>query len=266
MHPPSSFHSRYLAPFYRYFHIVLYKTYANLKAENEKTYLGTLWWIIEPLMNTAVFYFIFVYILKSRGPDFVAFLYVGMVVYGWFSNGLNAAANSIVSHAALMQQIWLPKSLFPFISVSNISWKFCFSLVAILPLLWWQHSLPSLAYLALPVLIAIQYFVIIALGMPLAGIIPYFQDGRTVLSTLLSVFMWLSGVFYGRDHVSAHLQPLFYANPAAALIEAYRAVLLQGTWPDWHVLALALVVPILSFCLGLFILHRIDRQVTKRPI
>ncbi|HEY8965891.1 MAG TPA: ABC transporter permease, partial [Candidatus Methylacidiphilales bacterium] len=262
----SSLHSRYLAPFYRYLHIVLYKTYANLKAENDKTYLGCLWWIAEPLINTAVFYFIFVYILKNRGPDFVVFLYIGMIVYGWFSNGLSAAANSIVSHAPLIQQIWLPKALFPFISVSNISWKFCFSLAAVLPLLWFLHAPLSVAYLALPVLIVVQYLVIVSLGMPLAGVIPYFHDGRTVLSTFLSVFMWLSGVFYGREHVPAHLAPLFYANPAAALIEAYRAVLVYGHWPDWMVLAKSLLLPAVCLFAGLAILRKIDRQVTKRPL
>jgi lipopolysaccharide transport system permease protein len=264
--PSLSFNSRYLAPLYRYFHIVLYKTYANLKAENDKTYLGCIWWIIEPILNTAVFYVIFVYILKNRGPDFVVFLYVGMVVYGWFANGLTAAANSIVAHAALMQQIWLPKPLFLFISVSNISWKFCFSLVALFPLLWFLHAPVTVAYLALPALILLQYFVIVAIGMPLAGIIPYFQDGRTVLATFLSVFMWLSGVFYGRERVPAHLESLFYSNPAAALIEAYRAVLIDGHWPDWAVLSKALVVPFLLLVVGILLLHKIDRQVTKRPI
>ncbi|MFZ5807319.1 MAG: ABC transporter permease [Verrucomicrobiota bacterium] len=250
----------------RYATVVWYKTYANLKGENEKTYLGCLWWALEPMINTAVFYVVFVYILKNRTEGFVIFLYIGMVVYGWFANGINAGANSIVTHAGLMQQIKLPKLLFPIISVSNLSWKFVFSLAVLFPLIWILHAPITWAYLALPFLLMLQYFVIIAIGLPFAALIPYFQDGRTVIATFLSVFIWLSGVFYRRAQVPENLQDIFYMNPAAALIEAYRNILLDGQWPHWMELVNVLVIGLVFFMIGMILLRKVDKHLLKLPL
>ena len=41
---------------FRYLDIILFRTLANLKAEAQKTYVGYIWWFLEPLINTAVFY------------------------------------------------------------------------------------------------------------------------------------------------------------------------------------------------------------------
>lgn len=42
---------------FRYSELIIYKTYADLKAETERTYLGFLWWIFEPLLYMSVFMF-----------------------------------------------------------------------------------------------------------------------------------------------------------------------------------------------------------------
>jgi lipopolysaccharide transport system permease protein len=250
----------------RYVHVVWYKTYANLKGENEKTYLGCLWWALEPMINTAVFYLVFVYILKNRTEGFVIFLYIGMVVYGWFSGGINAGANSMIAYSGLMQQVSLPKLLFPFISISNLSWKFVFSLVVLFPLIWLLHAPITWAYLALPLLLALQYFIILSISLPFAALIPYFQDGRTVIATFLSVFIWLSGVFYRRDQIPLETQKIFYMNPAAALIEAYRNILLDGKWPHWMELGNAFVVGLLFFMIGIILLRKVDKHLLKLPL
>jgi lipopolysaccharide transport system permease protein len=255
-----------LAQLYRYANIVWFKTYANLKGETEKTYLGCLWWALEPIINTAIFYIVFVYILKNRSENFVVFLYTGMAIYGWFSGGINVGANSIIAHSGLMQQILLPKPLAVIISVSNVSWKFVFSLAVLFPLIW-IHQMPiSWSYLTLPILLLLQYFVIISISFPLAMLMPYFQDGRTVLNAFLSVFIWLSGVFFGRDHVPDKFEKWFYLNPIASLIESYRLILLEGKWPNWQALGNVVVIGIIFFSAGLLILKKVDKQLFKMPI
>lgn len=256
----------FLPAIHRYVNIVLFKTYGNLKAEIEKTYLGCIWWILEPIINTAVFYFIFVHVLCIRTENFAVFLYVGITLYGWFAGGVNAGANSIIMNAGIIQQIYLPKYLFPVIAICNMSWKFLFSLIVLFPLLWFNHAPITWTYIALPLLVVIQFFLIVAVTLPLAGLIPYFQDGRTVLATVLSVLMWLSGIMFSPEHVPGHLKILFYSNPIAVLIEAYRAVLIRGEWPDWKFLLIPVAWIIIAGLIGLFVMKKIDRTVTKHSL
>jgi lipopolysaccharide transport system permease protein len=246
-----------------YLDIVWFKTYANLKAEHEKTYLGCLWWMLEPILNTAVFYVVFVEILKNRTEGFVVFLFIGLTTYGWFSGGVNLGANSIIANAGLIQQVSIPKALLPVIAVSNVTWKFLFSFGAMLILLWLNQCPITWAYLALPCLLLIQFLLIIGLTLPLSALMPYFQDGRTVLATILSMGMWFSGIFYTADKVPVVARDWFYLNPAVPLIEAYRSILIQGQWPAWEQMRSSLLVVAVVAGIGLILLRHAEGRVTK---
>jgi lipopolysaccharide transport system permease protein len=58
--------------------LVLFSTYAELRAERARSYLGFLWWIIEPAMNMATYYLVFAVVLKTGQPDYVPFLLIGL--------------------------------------------------------------------------------------------------------------------------------------------------------------------------------------------
>jgi lipopolysaccharide transport system permease protein len=45
----------------RYLELILYRAYADLKAEAARGYLGVLWWIIEPLLYLGMFSVYFIY-------------------------------------------------------------------------------------------------------------------------------------------------------------------------------------------------------------
>ena len=92
---------------------------------------------------------------------------------------------------------------------------------------------------------------------------PYFPDGEIVLDTFLRSLMLISGIFFKTGDVSGPLLKLFFLNPMAQLIIAYRAILIHGQWPDWsslsYVLAFDCCLLVLAYC----IFKKIDRQLVK---
>ena len=79
----------------QYLSLVLYKTYAELRAESARTYIGFLWWIIEPIVDMATYYLVFAVLLRNRTEDFVPFLLIGLVSWKWFSVSVTMGADSI---------------------------------------------------------------------------------------------------------------------------------------------------------------------------
>lgn len=256
--------SKALAPAWRYWNIIWFKTYANLKGEIEKTYLGCIWWVIEPLLYTAAFYTIFTHVLQIRTEDFTVFLLVGMIVYGFFANGVNLCASAIPNHASILQQVYLPKYILVLVAAANVTWKYLFSLCVLFPLLWLLNHPPTVHYLALPIIFLVQLGSVISLSLPLAALVPYFPDARTVIGTVMTFGLWFSGVFYTVDQVPDQLRSLFYLNPASVIIEAYRDVLLRQTWPCPTRFYGLLIVSGVFAVLGAIVLHQIDLKVTKR--
>jgi lipopolysaccharide transport system permease protein len=249
--------------FSRYANIIFFKAYANLKSEIEKTYLGCLWWVLEPLLQTMVFYLVFTQVMHVRTENFTVFLYIGMSAYNYFSAAANLGCQALIQNAGLMQQVYIPKAVYVMISMVNLTWKFIFSFFALILLVSWQHMPVTWAYLALVPLILLQIFLAIGLALPLAVGVAYFQDGKAVVATLMSMGVWFSGVFYSASQVPDHLRTYFYLNPMACVIEAYRDILYVGQWPEWFLFRNIFLVAVPLWIFGLWLMHKVERRVTK---
>jgi lipopolysaccharide transport system permease protein len=84
-----------------------------LRADATKFFLGYIWWVLEPLLFVAVFYFVFSVILGSREPDFIIFLMVGKLTYVWFAKSVTQASTSIVSSKGLVGQDLISYGCYP---------------------------------------------------------------------------------------------------------------------------------------------------------
>lgn len=256
---------------YRYAHVVRYQTYAGLKSEIARTYLGVVWWLLEPTLAAVTMHIVFGFLLSSNSSsaaaakraDFFPFLLVGTFAWQWFHNSVLLAANSIILKAGVMQQVYLPKAIFPLVSVLNGTWKFLCTFAVMMVALWLLGYLPTPAYLALPAIMLVQFALNLAVGIPLSVWIPYFRDGTAVIGTLLGFLGMASGIFFRPSQVPAAYAPLVNYNPVANLLTAYRTVLLDHQWPDWWALGRAACLASLLLAAGAVVIRRFDLKLTK---
>src|SRR3954466_6060462 len=137
-----------------YIELVLFSTYAELRAERSRSYLGLIWWVLEPAMNMAVYYLVFSVILRSPQPDYVAFLLVGLTLWQWFKSCVSHGSYSIWQQLPLIRQVRLPAQVFPSVQILADTVKFAFILALLLAVLWLTGHPPNAAYVALlPVLL-----------------------------------------------------------------------------------------------------------------
>jgi lipopolysaccharide transport system permease protein len=251
---------------HHYLELVWYKACADLRAEAARAYLGTLWWVLEPLLYMAVFYLVFGVLLQRGGEGFIAFLLCGLTVWRWFGSSVIRCANAIPSNARLMLQVYLPKYLFPAIALvtSTLRFLIVFTLFLIY-LVFAEHSL-SASWLALPALLVIHFLLIAACASLLAAIVPFLPDLRIFVENGLTLMFFMSGIFYDISSFPADLRVYFYLNPMATIIESYRAVLLEGAWPEWQALTPVLLVAMLGIGAALYLLTRYDRRYAKLAI
>jgi lipopolysaccharide transport system permease protein len=247
----------------RYWNIIVYRTYAELKSEAQLNYMGYVWWLLEPLLNTVVFYIILVTVLEQATVGWVSLLLVGAVTWQWFNSALISCAGSIFDAGAMLKQIYLPKAVLPLIAILANTWKFAFVFLLLLVWVLCTGHPPSVAYAALPLLLALELLFIVALGIPLALLMPYFPDGRVALDALLRSLMLVSGILFPVERVPEAYRPLFNLNPMAVLIEGYRHVLLEGRWPDWSRLLYVALWCAVGIGASILLHGRLDRSLVK---
>ena len=249
---------------WRYFiDLVFQKAWAGLRAEASRGYLGVLWWVLEPVMYMFVFYIVFVHLFKRGDDNFILFLLTGLIVWKWFHATVIAGSNSLMVNAGLMNQVYLPKIVFPLTAIATNTFKFLIIFTLFLIFLQFTSIKPSLIWALLPVLILAQLLLIIAVTSLLAAIIPFFPDLRVILENIMMMFLFLSGIFFDISRLPASVQNYFWLNPMAVLISMYRKLLLKGGLPDWQLLLLVMAFSFLTMLLAVWLFHRFDRVYPK---
>jgi lipopolysaccharide transport system permease protein len=246
-----------------YFDLVLYKTYADLRADSEKTYIGFLWWLLNPSLSMVIYYLVFGLLLSRGGENFVPNLMVGIIIFQWFSNCVSHGASTIMGGRGLMMQVYLPKIIFPIVNILVDSTKFLFVFVILVILVNLLGHPINWAYLSLPLLMLVQLLLIAAVAFFMAGVTPFFPDLRLLFDHLLHLLFFMSGVFFTADIIPERFRGLYYLNPMANLIEQHRRVLLHGEFPDWGSLAVITGGTLLGLALSVWLIARFDRVYPK---
>ncbi len=245
------------------FHLIIEKSRADLVSEARRGYLGMLWWVIEPMLYLLVFYVVFVLVFSRGGEDAVAFLLVGLVVWRWFAVSIPQCSNSILANGRLIQQVYLPKWVLPLMSLLTATYKFLFVVLLLLLFLVVSGFPPSQHWLALLPLIGSQFLLICALGLVLASILPFLPDLKLVVENGMTLLFFLSGIFFDVSTAPSGLRDLLYLNPMLGLIEGYRKVLLEASWPDWRYLSGIVLVSFVLLGVGIHLLKKYDRVYPK---
>lgn len=250
-------------PTTRYIELVLYKTYADLRAETEKTYMGFLWWIIDPLFFMLVFYVVFGLLLNNNTDNFIPFLLTGLVTWRWFDNTIMHGSSALQDNGGLMRQVYIPKLVFPVVTILTDLVKFSFVFSMLLLYLWLSGFGVNQSYLALPFILLVEFVLIVTLTFLTAALVPFFPDLKILITHILQILFFLSGIFFSSERIPEAYRSYFYLNPMARLIESYRDVLLHARWPDWQGLTITLVVALLAAIATGRLLMRYDRIYPK---
>jgi lipopolysaccharide transport system permease protein len=245
--------------------LTLFSTYAELRAERARSYLGLLWWIIEPAMNMGTYYLVFAVILKSGGPDYVPFLLVGLTLWQWFKSCVSHGGYSIWQRLPLIRQVRLPLQVFPSVQILADTVKFLCILALLLIVLWCSGYPPNITYLALLPVLLVEMIFVAAATYVIAAIVPLVPDLRFVIDQLLQVLMFLSGIVFSLADMPASLRSWFELNPIVELVDAGRGILIHARWPDWFALGRVALISLVLYGFGTLLITRLTPRYVKLP-
>lgn len=248
-----------------YLELLLFSTYAELRAERTRSYLGFLWWIIEPAMNMAIYYLIFAVVLRTAQPDYVPFLLVGLTLWQWYKSCVSHGGYAIWQQLPLIRQVKLPAQVFPSVQILADTVKFFFIFSLLLVILWLLGYTPNKTYLALPLVLLIEFVFASASAYLVAAVMPFIPDLRFVIEQVLQLAMFISGILFPLDSVPASLRGWFALNPIFELIDSGRDVLMYHRWPDWVGLGRVALISLVFYVVGTVLITRLTPRYVKLP-
>lgn len=236
--------------------VVLVLVRRDFRGRYKHTKIGFAWSVISPLLFLLIFYCLFTKIINLQIPRYASFVFTGIVAWSWTQGALLQSVSSISSNAPLVNQPGFPIAALPVIAVLISMINFLFALPFLFVLLWIEGTVWSASLLSLPAIMAVQFLFILSLAYMVAALNVAFRDVEQALPILLQLGYYVTPVFYDLAKVPAGYHWAFNYNPIAVTIENYRAVLMNGQWPDWQSLGWVTLASLVLLVLGVRYFNR----------
>ncbi|MGW7277995.1 ABC transporter permease [Streptomyces sp. NPDC054844] len=224
---------------------------AKLTAQYSQAKLGQVWQVMTPLLNAAVYYFIFGMLMNtSRGvEDFVPFLVTGVFVWTFTQSSIMAGTKAVSGNLGLVRALHFPRAALPVSFCLQQLQQLMFSMAALVVILLAFGVPPAASWvLAVPALV-LQFVFNAGVALVMARVGSKIPDMAQLMPFLLRTWMYGSGVMFSIHHMTgpdsglpSWVGPLLQVNPAVVYIDLMRFALIDsfggGMLPD-HVWAMA---------------------------
>jgi lipopolysaccharide transport system permease protein len=224
---------------------------------------GGTWAVIQPLILLGLFSFVFAEILKVRlGPEvgtanFPLFLFCGILPWQALSESLSRSASTLLENASLIKKNLFPVEVLPVtVALSGIVSQVIGTVILVAMLLVTGHGL-ALATVTLPLLLGLQFLLMVGLGWMLASLNVFLRDIGQILGAVLTLWVFLTPIFYPPSAYPRRFAFLVALNPLALLVEGYRDVLLRGLIPSAAPLAGLALFAVAVFVSGHWLFGRL---------
>jgi homopolymeric O-antigen transport system permease protein len=260
---PTRGFSRVLSPreLWRYRDLALQIVLRDITVRYRQTAFGAAWAIMQPLAFMVVFSLFFGKVagVSSDGLPYPLFSLAALVPWTFFANTLLLSAESLVVNQQLVSKIYFPRIFVPAGVIGAGLVDIAISIVILLIIVLAWGFVPSLAILALPLLIAMVVATALGAGAALSAINVRYRDVRYVVPFAIQMWLFLTPVVYSSNDLSEPWRILSALNPMAGVVEGFRwAVLDTGSAP-LDLMAVSAVSAAALLVAGLAYFDRVER-------
>lgn len=214
---------------------------AKLTSQYSQARLGQVWQVMTPLLNAAVYYFVFGVLLQTKEnvPDYIPFLVTGVFIWTFTQTSIMAGTKAISGNIGLVRALHFPRAALPISFCLQQLQQLMFSMAALVLILLVVGVPPALSWLlAIPAL-ALQFTFNAGVSLILARLGAKTPDIAQLMPFVLRTWMYVSGVMWSIDILlSRHsdlpswVADVLRANPTAVYIDLMRFALIDSFHAD----------------------------------
>ncbi|WP_317446483.1 ABC transporter permease [Streptomyces collinus] len=217
-------------------HFILAFSQAKLTAQYSQAKLGQLWQVATPLLNAAVYYFIFGVILHaSRGMSkdvYIPFLVTGVFVFTFTQSSVMSGVRAIAGNLGLVRALHFPRASLPVSFSLQQLQQLLFSMIVMFIVAIGFGSYPGLSWLLIVPVLCLQFLFNTGLALIVARMGAKTPDLAQLMPFVLRTWMYASGVMFSISKMMEGrpewVVRLLQINPAAVYMDLMRFALIDG--------------------------------------
>lgn len=268
--PHQRFFDLNLREVWRYRDLVMQFVRRDIVAVYKQTLLGPVWFVVQPILTTIVFTFVFGN-LAGLAPDNVPtalFYMAGIIPWNYFSECLMKTSTTFTGNASIYGKVYFPRLVMPFsVVISNMA-KLGIQLI-ILAIVWLYYYLKggydfqlSAALLLLPVVIIIMAGLGLSLGILISSLTTKYRDFAFLVAFGVELLKFASTLIFPLFLIKNDTyRTIIYANPMTSIIETFRFALM-GKGAEFNPMALvySAVFMVVVFLFSALLFNRVEKS------
>jgi lipopolysaccharide transport system permease protein len=237
--------------------------FSDLKVRYRNSILGIIWSIIEPLLLLGVLFFVFSTIFKFEIENFPIYLLLGIIVWNFFKNGTQLALNSLTNRSSLITQIYFPRSIPAFSASITSSILLLTELIVLVIFMIAFGFIPSLTIVLLIPIFLLEFFLILAIALPLSVLNVKFKDTEFIWGVILQAGFFLTPIFYQFDMLPDYVQNILQFSPMVQIVTMAHHVTLYGELPPINSILYAVFSILCLMVMGYLIFRKLQLRIVE---
>jgi ABC-2 type transport system permease protein len=209
--------------------LLIYLVRTEIKVKYKNSVLGLVWSMVAPAMTLAIYFIVFQIVLGNHTPNFVIFLFAGLLLWNLFSLGVLTGTGVVVNNAGIVKKVSFPREILSLAAVGSACVFFFFQSIVLVIFMVALHHGPDWAYLPVLLLALVTGIVLAcAIAVLLSAINVYLRDTQHLIEVILTAWFWACPIVYlyqqqiGTKLEKKGLTWIYFLNPMVPLILSFQ--------------------------------------------
>lgn len=262
---PNQGQKTYLKELFQYRELFAFLAWRDILVRYKQAFFGASWALFRPLLNMAIFTFLFgrVAQLPSNDISYPLFVLAGMLPWQVFA-GATDTALSLLNNTALITKIYFPRMIIPCAQIVVHLLDFSIGL-ALLILFSLFSGYLGWTFFFLPLFLILLVILCLGTGLWLSALTVQYRDFRLLVPFLVQFSLFVSPVGYGSFLISDQWHWFYAFNPLVGVIDGFRYSLF-GQMPIHLVynITCSIVISLVVLTTGFLYFRRMERTCVDR--
>lgn len=245
----------------QYWYVIRELTGREIKRKYARSYLGILWSVLNPLLTMMVLSAIFSTMFRRSIENYPVYYLTGNIVWQLFSESTRSAMTVIVDNKNLLIKTKIPKLVFVLSRAYTALTNFFFSCIAYAFILAVFRI--EIRWTWLLFFVDLLYIMLFSIGMGalLSILYVFFADIKHLYGVLLTLWMYLSAIFYPISSLPEWMKSVLGINPIYLFIYFMRTSVMEGRVPEPEIWIRMTLWSVLMFVIGITAFQRKQNDV-----
>jgi lipopolysaccharide transport system permease protein len=223
---------RYWGDIWRSRDLLFFLTSRDITIRYKQTVLGVAWALVQPLVTTIIFTFVFgkLAAMSPGGVPYPLLVLAGLLPWQLFSAALVGSSASLISNSSLISKVYFPRLVIPLSSIGVALIDFLVVLILYVIASFSYGRMPSWHWALLPIFILATLFLAFGAGLWFTALTVKYRDFKYIVPFLIQVGVFVSPIGYATTSVPTW-HKLLDLNPMTGVIDAFRWCLLSDGLP-----------------------------------